>query len=93
MSVICLPIPSIHTLLAADLTSIEDDKLDEYPGDTFGNYFPLAWYQYFDGGKQWFTALGHSPEHYEDPLFLQHIAGGILWAIGADNSSYTTQKQ
>jgi len=85
--------PSIHTLLAADLTSIEDDKLDEYPGDTFGNYFPLAWYQYFDGGKQWFTALGHSPEHYEDPLFLQHIAGGILWAIGADNSSYTTQKQ
>ena len=85
--------PGIHTLLAADLTSIEDDKLDEYPGEIFGDYFPIAWYQYFDGGKQWYTALGHSPEHYEDPVFIQHIAGGILWAIGAENTVYTTQKQ
>lgn len=84
--------PGIHTLLAADLTSIEDDKLKEYPGDIFGNYFPIAWYQYFDGGRQWYTALGHSPEHYEDPVFLQHIAGGILWAIHKETSS-NTKKQ
>lgn len=78
--------PGMNVLLAADLRTIEDDKLHEYPGDTFGDYFPIAWYQHFDGGRQWYTALGHSPEHYEDPVFLQHIAGGILWAMQSGRS-------
>ncbi len=74
--------PDIHVLLVADLTTVEDDQKNEYPADTFGEVFPLAWYHTFDGGRQWFTALGHSPEHYSDPVFIQHILGGIIWAIG-----------
>lgn len=51
--------PDINVLLAADLTTVDDDKKDEYPGEIFGRYFPLSWCHEFDGGRQWYTALGH----------------------------------
>ena len=71
--------PANHVLLAARLPGIIDDKKEDYPGDTFGDLVPLAWCHKFDGGKQWYTALGHAIEHYEDPTFMRHILGGIEW--------------
>ena len=73
--------PDIHVLLAVDLTTIEDENRDEYPGSTFGDLFPLAWYHQFDGGREWYTALGHKPEQYSDSLFRQHLLGGIKWVL------------
>ncbi len=73
--------PDIHVLLAADLATIEDEQRAEYPGTTFGDLFPLAWYHYFEGGREWYTALGHKPEHYSDPVFREHLKGGILWIL------------
>lgn len=73
--------PDIHVLLAADLTTINDDKKAEYPGQTFGDLFPLAWYHEFDGGRQFYTSLGHKAEYYQDEKFLKHLEGGIRWAI------------
>ena len=73
--------PDIQVLLAADLTTIEDDQKEIYPGTTFGNYIPLAWCHQFDGGRQWYTALGHEIEYYDDPLFREHLKGGILWIL------------
>ncbi|HTE30386.1 MAG TPA: ThuA domain-containing protein [Chryseolinea sp.] len=73
--------PDIHVLLAADLTTIKDDKKVEYPGNTFGDYFPLAWYHEFEGGREFYTALGHKAEYYKDEKFLKHILGGIRWSM------------
>jgi type 1 glutamine amidotransferase len=73
--------PDIHVLLAVDLTTVEDEKKVEYPGATFGNYFPLAWCHEYDGGRQFYTALGHDSKHYQDPNFLKHLLGGIKWAM------------
>jgi len=84
--------PDIHVLLAADLTSIEDKGKDEYPGNTFGDTFPVAWCHEFDGGRQWFTALGHSIEDYSDPLFLKHLLGGILWAMENGKPDFSNAK-
>ncbi len=72
--------PRIKVLLAADLTTVADEQGDEFPGTLFGDRFPIAWYQTFDGGRQWYTSLGHRPEHYVDPTFLKHILGGLQWA-------------
>jgi len=74
--------PANHVLLAADLTTVEDEKREEYPANYFGDLFPLSWCHEFDGGRQWYTALGHRSEHYSDPQLMQHILGGIRWAIG-----------
>ncbi len=73
--------PDIHVLLAVDLTTIEDDQREDYPGTVFGDFFPLAWCHQYDGGREWYTALGHSPEHYKDTLFRRHLKGGIQWIL------------
>ena len=73
--------PDIHVLLSADMTTIQDEGKDEYPGETFGQLFPLAWCHEFEGGRQFYTALGHDPWFYEDPLFVEHLRGGLLWVL------------
>jgi len=73
--------PDINVLLAADLATIKDEKKVEYPGATFGNYFPLAWYHEFEGGRQFYTALGHKAEYYKDEKFLKHLLGGLKWTM------------
>ena len=43
---------------------------------------PLAWYQRFDGGREFYLALGHKKEDYENPILTRLILGGIQWAMG-----------
>ena len=42
--------PGITVLLAGDLRTLTVDRgrLSQYPGRTFGDYFPLAWHQTFE---------------------------------------------
>lgn len=49
-------------------------------GTGMGELHPLAWYHDHDGGRAFYTALGHMPEVYQDKLFLEHVYGGIYWA-------------
>ncbi len=77
--------PDIHVLLAADMTTIEDKGKAEYPGDTFFESFPLCWCHEFEGGRQWYSALGHNPKFYKDETFRAHLRGGILWILGVNN--------
>ncbi len=51
------------------------------------NSNPISWFREFDGGRSWFTALGYSSDMYQDPLFLQHLMGGIQYAIGSNTSN------
>jgi type 1 glutamine amidotransferase len=64
----------IHVLLSMDEKS--------YKGGTNGANHPMSWYHEFEGGRVFYTALGHTNESYTEPLFLQHILGGINYAMG-----------
>ncbi|HMH32693.1 MAG TPA: ThuA domain-containing protein [Puia sp.] len=59
-------------------------KLDEssYTGGENGDNHPVCWYQEFEGGKAFYTALGHTDASYADPVYLKHILGGIQYAMG-----------
>lgn len=68
--------------------SISDDinvllNLDEstYEGGENGAHHPIAWYHEFDGGRSFYTGLGHTVEAYETPEFKQHLLGGILYCL------------
>lgn len=74
--------PDLHVLLAGDLATLDNPLKSQYPGTQFANEFPLAWRHQFDGGREWYLALGHKPEHYSDPKLTRLILGGILWAMG-----------
>ncbi len=78
--------PDIHVLMAVDLRTLKDNQLDRYPGKVFGDYFPLAWCHEYDGGRQFYTALGHKIEHYRIPQFVRHLEAGLLWTISGDRS-------
>ena len=77
--------PNIQILLAADLRTVKDSEKAAYPGRVFGDYFPVAWCHKFEGAKVFYTALGHNSKDYTDTTYLEHLTGGILWAIGKNS--------
>lgn len=59
-------------------------ELDEesYEGGTNGAHHPIAWQHDFDGGRAFYTGGGHTDESFREPLFLQHLLGGLRYAMG-----------
>ena len=49
-------------------------------GKGMGNVHPIAWYHNYDGGRAFYTGLGHIALTFSDQTFLDHIYGGIYWA-------------
>jgi len=68
------PSGHVHVLMTIDETT--------YKGGVMGSNHPIAWYHDYDGGRAWYTALGHTSESYSEPLFLAHLWGGITYAMG-----------
>ncbi len=52
---------------------------------------PMSWYRELpEGGRVFYTALGHSGTNYtDDALFRQHVEDALLWLVEADNSIFT----
>ena len=71
---------NLRILAVNDATTLRGDNAKRL--DTFGNVFPSVWCQKFDGGRSWYTSLGHDKNDYNDPEFRKHILGGIEWAVG-----------
>ncbi|MBN1302083.1 MAG: ThuA domain-containing protein [Melioribacteraceae bacterium] len=71
-----LPGDDINILLTVDEST--------YSGGKHKDHHPISWYHKFDGGRSWYTALGHKSEHYDDTGFLKHIIGGIIWVSKND---------
>ena len=61
-------------------------KMDEatYQGGTHGDPHPMSWCHEFDGGRAFYTALGHTVESYKDTMFLEHVRQGVKWAVGME---------
>ncbi len=66
-------------------------RLDErtYEGGENGNDHPIAWHHEYDGGRAFYTGGGHTDESFSEPLFLNHLLGGIKYAIGNADLDYT----
>src|SRR6266700_2661530 len=63
-----------------------------YKGGTMGADHPIAWYHEYDGGRAWYTALGHTSESYYEPLFLDHLWGEIIYAAGGGQRVITASQ-
>lgn len=59
------------------------DETTYSPGaDAMGDH-PIAWCNEWDGGRAWYTGLGHTNASYTEPEFVTHALGGILTAADA----------
>ncbi|KKY32520.1 putative glycosyl hydrolase [Diaporthe ampelina] len=51
-----------------------------YEGGSMGADHPVAWCHEFEGGRVFYTALGHFDEAYQDLLFMGQVINAIIWA-------------
>lgn len=66
--------PDVNVILTVDESS--------YEGGTHGSNHPMSWYHEYDGGRAFYTELGHTEESYSEENYLKHLLGGIQYAIG-----------
>jgi glucose/arabinose dehydrogenase/cytochrome c551/c552/type 1 glutamine amidotransferase len=72
----------IHVLINLEESSLKYNKNGADDAFKMGSSHPIAWYHTFENGRVFYTGLGHTDESYSEPLFLQHLLGGIKYAIG-----------
>ncbi|WP_063784115.1 ThuA domain-containing protein [Streptomyces sp. SBT349] len=68
------PRSSVKVLAALDESS--------YSGGAMGEDHPITWCHDYEGGRSWYTGLGHTEESYADPDFTAMLLGGIRIASG-----------
>ncbi len=68
------PRGKLHVLASYDEAS--------YTGGDMGVEHPISWCQDYDGGRAWYTGMGHSDASFSEPQFLDHLLGGIRTAAG-----------
>ncbi|MFX4294576.1 ThuA domain-containing protein [Streptomyces bohaiensis] len=69
------PRDAVHVLASLDESSYS-------PGNGAMGDHPIVWCQAYDGGRSWYTGMGHTRESYSEPEFVQHLLGGIEYAAG-----------
>jgi type 1 glutamine amidotransferase len=73
------PPTGVEVLLGVDERS--------YHGGRMGPSHPVTWRHDFEGGRVWYTAMGHTVCSYAEPRLLAHLLAGIRWAARGGESS------
>jgi uncharacterized protein len=47
-----------------------------------GKSYPVIWTNQYGNARVFGTTYGHSSETFRDPVFLEYVARGVLWAAG-----------
>jgi type 1 glutamine amidotransferase len=72
---------NLNILLRVDENTYNPEvKWAEKSGDGMGAFHPISWYQEYDNGRSFYTALGHIGEIFRNENYLNHLYGGIYWA-------------
>jgi type 1 glutamine amidotransferase len=71
----------IHPVLVIDRTLLAGTDKMKSDVASYRNPLPLAWWHTFDGGREYYIALGHKKEDYENPILYGLIENGIVWAM------------
>jgi len=73
--------PTIDVLMTLDESS--------YEGGTNGTDHPIVWKHHYDGGRAFYTAIGHQEATFSNQLYLQQVFAGIQFAIGDNTLDYS----
>ena len=85
-----VPAPQgVRFLAAVDDRTLAQGQRGYYGDPGMGPFHPVAWCQFYDGGKAWLTTLGHDAGDWQSPsafpgaqYFQQMVLGGIESAMG-----------
>jgi len=68
--------PHVHIIAEYDPTTYGEDE---------ANPHPISWRQEFEGGRVFYTGMGHTTESYSEDIFIRHIDGGLRWVLHRAN--------
>ena len=71
------PREKVNVLISLDESSYQGKANQKMGGD-----HPFVWYHEYDGGRSFFTSLGHTVEIYTNPDFEKLVEGAVLWTSG-----------
>ena len=74
----------IHVLLTMDEATYNEADGSDGTGGTQNivDDHPISWCKLYDGGRMWYTGMGHTEASYLDANFMKHILGGLEVASG-----------
>ncbi|MGK7391660.1 MAG: ThuA domain-containing protein [Candidatus Cyclobacteriaceae bacterium M2_1C_046] len=65
--------PAINVLQNLDETTYEGGKM--------GEHHPITWYHEFDGGRAFYTGMGHTKETYDEPLYQKLLKNALQYVV------------
>jgi type 1 glutamine amidotransferase len=74
----------VHVLMNVDESTYDPRGYSQPGGSPPMGDHPIAWCHRYDGGRAFYTALGHKSVYFKEPLFLSHILGGLEIAAGLE---------
>jgi uncharacterized protein len=57
-------------------------SMKKHPNKDEAGDFPVAWTNRVGKGRMFYTSLGHREDVYQNELYLKHLTGGLMWALG-----------
>lgn len=70
-----------HLLVSVDTANMDDDTLKKLKMEK-GGFYPVAWTHTEGKGRVFYTSLGHREDVWTNPVYQQHLLGGMAWALG-----------
>ncbi|WP_367128524.1 ThuA domain-containing protein [Saccharothrix sp. HUAS TT1] len=70
------PVGLVHTL-----AQVEERHYDPGPGPN-GPFHPVSWCRDYDGGRSFYTGMGHTEDGYGEDAFRRHLTGALKWTTG-----------
>jgi len=71
--------PDLHVILTIDTSRLKGPCYQRRP-------YPGTWARMHGKGRVFYTAMGDRPENWQNQFFLNLLAGGIRWSVGAVNA-------
>ncbi|MFI5937350.1 ThuA domain-containing protein [Actinoplanes sp. NPDC051494] len=70
------PIGTVHTV-----AQVEERHYNPGLGAN-GPFHPVSWCRDYDGGRSFYTGMGHTAGSYAEDAFRKHLSGALGWAAG-----------
>ncbi|HWO58671.1 MAG TPA: ThuA domain-containing protein, partial [Umezawaea sp.] len=70
------PVGIVHTV-----AQVEEWRYDAGQGAN-GPFHPVSWCRDYEGGRSFYTGMGHTEDSYREEAFRGHLAGALKWTTG-----------
>jgi PKD repeat protein/type 1 glutamine amidotransferase len=70
------PVGTVHTV-----AQVEERFYTAGPGAN-GPFHPVSWCRDYDGGRSFYTGMGHTEGSYGEDAFRKHLTGALQWTSG-----------